>query len=134
MNSATILLVDDEEDVLWMLQKRLIAEGYSVMTARDGQAAIRQIKRCRPDLIILDEVMPGMTGGEVAESLKTNDDYQDIPIIFLTALLSKEEEYEKNNRVAKNITFAKPVDTQKLLKQMKALLSDAYISTGCSSS
>lgn len=130
MNNETILLVDDEEDVLWMLQKRLVAEGYLVVTACDGKAAIQQIKRCRPDLIIIDEVMPGMTGGEVAQLLRTKDEYQDIPIIFLTALLSKEEEYEKNNMVAENITFAKPVNTQKLLQQIKMLLSDTHASVG----
>ena len=68
-----ILVVDDEKDVLFMLEKRLTAEGYSVITATNGNDALALAKLHLPDLIILDIVMLGMEGGEVAEKLKEDN-------------------------------------------------------------
>ena len=127
MAKKKILIVDDEKDILLMLEKRLTAEGYSVLTADNGKDAITIAKSKSPDLIILDVLMPGMDGGEVAERLKDNSRTQNIPVIFLTALFTRKEEYEKKHIVADNITFAKPFDPEELLDEIKMLLETAAV-------
>ena len=127
MAKKKILIVDDEKDILLMLKKRLTAGGYSVLTADNGKDAITIAKSKSPDLIILDVLMPGMDGGEVAKKLKDNFRTQNIPIIFLTALFTREEEYEKDHMVADNITFAKPFDPEELLDEIKMLVETVAI-------
>jgi len=117
-----ILVVDDEKDVLLMLEKRLTAEGYSVITTTKSTNAIALAKSQHPDIIILDIVMPGMDGGEVAAKLREHPLTRSIPVIFLTALLSKTEEYHENRMIGSNITFAKPFDTEELLARINGLL------------
>jgi CheY-like chemotaxis protein len=119
---SKILVVDDEKDILLMLTKRLVANGYIVITADNGHDAIALAKSKSPDLIILDVLMPDMDGGEVAERLRNDPKTQNIPVIFLTALLAKNEDYKERHATARNITFAKPVDTEELLSQIKKLL------------
>ena len=123
-----ILVVDDEEDMLLMLEKRLTAEGYSVITTTNGTNAIALAKSQHPDIIILDVLMPGMDGGEVAAKLKEHPLTRNIPVIFLTALLTKTEEYQENRTIGSNITFAKPLDTEELLTQIKGLLCNVTTS------
>ena len=122
MNEKKILIVDDEKDILLVLGKRLTAEGYTVITVDNGYDAVTLAKSKSPDLILLDILMPGMEGGEVAEKLKDCPETKNIPVIFLTALLSKAEEYKGNHLVAGNITLAKPIDAEELLTQIKKKL------------
>ena len=123
-----ILIVDDEKDVLLMLEKRLTAEGYSVITTTKSTNAIALAKSQLPDIIILDIVMPGMDGGEVAAKLREDPLTRSIPVIFLTALLSKTEEYQENRMIGSNITFAKPFDTEELLARINGLLCNVTTS------
>ena len=124
MNKKKILIVDDEKDVLKVLERGLIAEGYSVMTTNNGNDAIILAKSEFPDLVILDILMPNMEGTEVAEILKEDIKTKDIPVIFLTCLLEKKEEERKGHVVGGNIFFAKPYDMEKLLTAIEELLSD----------
>jgi CheY-like chemotaxis protein len=119
---SKILVVDDEKDVLLMLTKRLVANGYIVITADNGYDAITLAKSKSPDLIILDLLMPDMDGGEVAGKLRNDPKTQNIPVIFLTALLAKSEDCKERHTIARNITFAKPVDTAELLAEIEKLL------------
>ena len=105
-----------------MLEKRLSSEGYSVVTVDNGFDVLALAKAQPPDLIILDLVMPSMEGGEIAAKIKGDIRTRNVPIIFLTALLSKDEEYKENHIIAGNITFAKPIDTEGLLSQIRKLL------------
>ncbi|MDD5064385.1 MAG: response regulator [Phycisphaerae bacterium] len=123
-----ILVVDDEKDMLLVLEKRLIAEGYSVITTTKGRNAVSLAKSHHPDLVILDVVMPGMDGGEVAEKLKEHPLTRSIPVIFLTALLTKTEEFRGDHTISNNITFAKPVNIAELLARIKELLCSAATS------
>ena len=123
-----ILAVDDEKDVLLMLEKRLTAEGYSVITTTNGKNAIALAKSQHPDLIVLDIVMPGMDGAQVAAKLKEHPLTRSIPVIFLTALLTKKEEHIENHTIGSNITFVKPFDTEELLAQINELLCNATTS------
>ncbi len=122
-----VLIVDDEKDTLLILGKRLTAGGYSVIAATNGKDAIALAKSQHPDIIILDIMMPGMEGGEVAAKLKEHPLTRSIPVILLTALLSKTEEEEYGSVVGGNITLAKPLDAEKLLDQMEKLLGGAAV-------
>jgi CheY-like chemotaxis protein len=122
-----VLIVDDEQDFLQVLGKRLTASGYSVITATNGRDAIFLAQSQRPDIIILDILMPQMDGGEVMAELKEHSTTRNIPVIFLTALFSKAEEEKYGSIVSGNITLAKPLDAEKLLEQMKKLLDDTTI-------
>lgn len=83
---ASILVVDDDPEIVSMLTTRLTARGYSVSTASDGHRAIELAKRERPDVILLDVMMPGKSGWEVARSLKQDPITQSIKIVMVTAI------------------------------------------------
>jgi DNA-binding response OmpR family regulator len=116
-----VLVVDDEEDFLSMLGKRLTAEGYSVITATNGTDAIGLALLQHPDIIILDVLMPELEGEEVAAKLKGYSRTKSIPVIFITALPSATKEKKYKSKAGGNIIFSKPLDTEKLLEQIKKL-------------
>ena len=120
-----ILIVDDDGDVLQMLGKRLTASGYSVITANNGEDAIGLALLQRPDIIILDVLMPDMEGEEVAAKLKEYSRTKNVPVIFITALFSKTEGEKYSSKAAGKIVFVKPLDADKLLEQIKKLLCSA---------
>ena len=122
MDKKKILIVDDEPDALFILEKELTARGYSLLTANNGKDAITLARSEHPDLIILDVAMPGMDGGEVAERLQEGILTKDIPIIFLTALFPKRKEEEQGRIVAGHVFIAKPYDIEELVAQMEKLI------------
>jgi DNA-binding response OmpR family regulator len=81
-----ILIVDDQPDNVFILQDRLQREGYSILTAYDGPGCIEKAEEGLPDLILLDVMMPGMSGFDVCEKLVKNEKTTNIPIILVTAL------------------------------------------------
>jgi DNA-binding response OmpR family regulator len=123
MDRKKILVVDDENDILLMLDKRLTAEGYSVITATNGVDAVALAKTKNPDLVILDIIMPDIEGGQVAEWLKSHFETRNIPVIFLTGLVSKTEEGRYGPTIGGNVIFAKPFEAKELLAQIKRILS-----------
>ena len=114
-----VLIVDDEEDVLNVLTKRLSSEGYHVIKAVNGEEAIMKAKKEIPDLILLDVVMPGMDGGEVQHVLSEDDATKNIPILFLTCLLSKEDEKREGHISGNNFFIAKPYKPDELLNMVR---------------
>jgi len=86
MYNATILLVDDNTTNLNILLDYLHAQAYKVLIAPNGEQALHQLQHTRPDLILLDVMMPGIDGFETCRRLKANDAVKDIPVIFMTAL------------------------------------------------
>ncbi|RAP32532.1 two-component system response regulator [Candidatus Marinamargulisbacteria bacterium SCGC AG-439-L15] len=98
LSNRTVLIVDDETALLDMLEILLTPKGYTVVTAQDGVEALDVVKTCRPDAIILDVMMPRMSGYMVASLLKKSPEYEHIPIILLTATA----------QIAGNITLATP--------------------------
>ena len=122
MDKKKILIVDDEEHILIMLQNRLDNAGYAVVKATNGKDAINLAKKEIPALIICDVVMPDVDGGDVASALADDPTTKNIPIIFLTAIIKKEEEKEK--RLALGVRFiAKPFDSKELLREVDKLIS-----------
>jgi CheY-like chemotaxis protein len=122
MDKKTILVVDDEKDVLSVLERRLTVAGYTVITADNGNDAIILAKSKRPDLIILDIIMPGMDGGEVAGRLREIPQTKDIPVVYLTCLFTKKEVDEEGHVVAGNVFVAKPYKIDELLKEIRKLV------------
>lgn len=120
--SKNILIVDDEPDIVKVLALRLIDSGFEVQIAYSGQDALKRISQNLPDLIVLDIMMPEMSGAELAEKLSDDKKTAQIPIIFLTALQSKEEEQKQGTIIGKNIILAKPYDINHLIAEIHARL------------
>ena len=116
MRRKKILIVDDEKDVLDVLEKRLSHAGYEVIKAENGKDALAMAKSQRPDLILLDIVMPEIDGAQTADILKSDPATKDIPIVFLTCLVTKEEEQSSDNVIAGRHFIAKPYNPKELLE------------------
>ena len=89
-NSDVVLVVDDVPDNLSVLHDALDESGYSVLVATNGEAALQRAAQALPDIVLLDAMMPGMDGFEVARRLKANPATAHIPIIFMTGLTETE--------------------------------------------
>jgi len=123
-SSPTILVVDDEDDLLSLLEYNLDQEGFEVVLARDGVEAIEQARTHEPALIILDVMMPKMDGIEVCEKLRTDAHLRTIPIMMLTARTEEEDKVEGLD-VGADIYLGKPVSVSVIVSQAKALLRSA---------
>lgn len=119
-----ILLVDDEDDILDLLQYNLEHEDYRTVLAHDGLEALRVAEDERPDLIVLDVMMPRMDGIEACRRLRRNAFLRNIPILMLTAR-TEEEDQIKGLDVGADIYLSKPVSVPVLLSQLRALLRGA---------
>jgi len=120
--SKKILIVDDDPDLLLVLGGRLEASGYEARKASDGDAALKQIKADPPDLILLDIMMPGMEGSVLAQTLKENPRWKEIPIVFMTGLRESGEQKQAGAQVGLNIIFSKPFEFSELLETIRALI------------
>jgi len=123
-SGPTILVVDDEEDLLSLLEYNLEQEGFEVVLARDGVEAIEQTRAHEPALIILDVMMPKMDGIEVCEKLRTDAHLRTIPIMMLTARTEEDDKVEGLD-VGADIYLGKPVSVSVIVSQAKALLRSA---------
>jgi two-component system OmpR family response regulator len=120
MNTKRILVVDDESSVTRHLKLNLESGGgYEVLGENHATNALSAARNFRPDLILLDVMMPDMDGGEVAARLRADPLLRDTPVIFLTAIVSNEET-DGHEIVSGAETFlAKPVDIGELRKTME---------------
>lgn len=119
-----ILIIDDEPDLVKGLQVILKAHGYKVLAAFDGVIGLQLAHREKPDLIILDVMMPGMDGYKVCENLKNSSVTWEIPIIFLTAKDQPQHEklaYEKGA----SYYIKKPFESAELLKKISEILGSS---------
>jgi PAS domain S-box-containing protein len=114
-----ILVVDDDAHIRRFLHQELEGEGYSISEANDGIEALKRVKERRPDLILLDVMMPGINGFDVAAVLKSDPVTMDIPIIILSII----EDLERGYRVGVDRYLTKPVDTDALLGEIGALIA-----------
>ena len=115
-----ILIADDEPDILEIIHYNLKHEGYEVYTAKDGDDALTKAKQIKPDLIILDIMMPKKTGVEVCAILRTQPAFKDTLIIFLTAL-SDESSQIKGLDTGADDYINKPISTKVLISRVNAL-------------
>jgi DNA-binding response OmpR family regulator len=119
MNRIKVLLIDDEEEFCKALKLGLeLTKEFDVLTATTGTAGLDLARKTKPDVILLDIVMPDVTGTEVAERLREEGATRHIPIMFLTALLRKDEEQKVDRSPGEYRIVAKPVDLDYLVAQI----------------
>lgn len=115
-----ILIVDDERDFCRMVKFNLErTKQYEVLFATAGKSGIEIARSKKPDLILLDIRMPGKSGGEIAEELLDDPLTSTIPIIFLTALVKKDEVAKQSGYISGRPFIAKPVTAQDLIKRIE---------------
>ena len=119
-----ILIVEDESSLAETLKLRFEATGYRVDIAGDGQEAMQKVRDDKPNLILLDIMLPKIDGYKVCRILKFDEKYRNIPIIMLTAK-AQEEDRELGFSVGANAYIVKPFDTQELMQKIKELLGEA---------
>lgn len=115
-----VLIADDEPDILEILKYNLSNEGYEVITAKDGDEALEKARRTRPDLVVLDVMMPKKTGVEVCQWLRAQPAFKETLIIFLTAL-NDEGTQVKGLETGADDYISKPVSPRVLLSRINAL-------------
>ncbi len=120
-----ILIADDEPDILEILSYNLTKEGYEVVTAKDGDEAIEKANRFKPQLIILDMMMPKKTGVQVCQILRAQDAFKDTLIMFLTAL-NDETTQVRGLETGADDYVSKPVSPRVFLSRVNALLRRIY--------
>lgn len=121
---ATILAVDDSSTNIILLQGILESEGYTIITALNGKEALQEIKKCKPDLILLDLMMPFIDGYKFMEKMKGDEDAADIPIIVISSKTS-EEDVENALKMGATDYIKKPVDIHKLIDKVDYVLEQS---------
>lgn len=115
-----ILIVDDEEDFIELLQYKLAGHGYEMIVANDGVHALSQARTLKPNLILLDILLPDMDGLSVCEILRRQPGTKKIPIIFMSALTS--DVTRRTATMQAEDFFTKPLDLNRLEKRIGELL------------
>ena len=120
-NCATILVADDNEANLELLSDILVGEGYKVICAEDGDQALKEMNNRKIDLALLDVMMPGKTGYDVCQSIKSRPETRFIPVVLVTGLTSVDERI-RGIRSGADDFLGKPVNSQELLARTRSLL------------
>jgi two-component system alkaline phosphatase synthesis response regulator PhoP len=118
---VTILIIDDEEDIRELLSYNLKKEGYSVVTAENGEKGLSAMRELKPELILLDVMMPGMDGIEVCESIRQTDGFSHTLVCFLTA---RGEDYSQiaGLDAGADDYVSKPIKPKVLISRINAML------------
>lgn len=119
-STATVLIVEDEEAILMLLRYNLENEGFKVITASDGEEALTKVKEARPDIVVLDWMLPSISGVDVCKTLRRNMETKNIPIIMLSA------RGEENDRVqgldsGADDYLTKPFSPSELVARIRAV-------------
>jgi len=121
---ATVLVVDDDPAIREFVSDILELEGYEVRLAEDGFAALAQIATDRPDCVLLDVMMPGMSGHEVLAAIRTADGGPQLPVIVLTAAADEAQSWQAWSGGV-DYVLAKPFDAEQLLRFLAYLFASA---------
>ena len=118
-----IFLVDDDIDLSLLTKKVFVKEGYDVLTFNEASKAIEEAGKQRPDLILMDVMLPGMDGAEAIRMLKRDPALNSIPVIFLTGLVSTAEKSEQGEGIhidgVSYKTVGKPYEVDELIEIVK---------------
>ena len=117
-----VLLVDDELSTQKMVGRRLEASGYQVLLAGSGRLALELARDQSPDVIVMDIMMPDMSGDDAAFRLKNDERTARIPIIFLTCLVQPNEASESNFKAGENMILPKPMDSGQLISTIEKVV------------
>lgn len=124
-----VLIVDDEPSIVVPIQFLMEQQGYNVIIAENGENALDVIFKYKPDLILLDIMLPGIDGYEVCEILRLNPLYRDIKIIFLTAK-GREVEIAKGLALGADAYITKPFSNAEIVAKVKELLESSHEKAG----
>ena len=122
MSRARILIAEDQPEGLELLEAYLDAADYDIETAVDGEDTLKKVQSFRPDLILLDVMMPRISGFEVCKRLKANADTRGIVILMITAL-DQHHDIDRAVEVGTNDFLTKPINKTELLLRIKAALA-----------
>ncbi len=125
-----ILIVDDDVKIMTLIEFALKSTGYQTITATDGERGLLLAREKKPDLILLDAIMPGMNGYTVCETLKHDQATRDIPVIMLTAL-DTGDDFEKALQKGADWYVTKPFDREHLLQKIAYLLEQKRGNPSC---
>ena len=117
-----ILIVEDEADIQALVHRVLTANGFEVFKASNGEEGLIKATTLKPDLVVLDLMMPGMSGLEVCKLLKMRPDTKDIPIIILSAL-NREVDREYAKEAGANLYMTKPFRVEELLVAIDGVMN-----------
>jgi DNA-binding response OmpR family regulator len=123
MKKKKILLIEDEKDMVYAMTMRLKAAGCEVITAYDGREGLKKAKKEKPDLIILDLMLPKMDGYKVCGLFKSDKRYNKIPIVIFTAR-AQQADIKMSKEMGADAYITKPFNTKILLSKIKELLKD----------
>ncbi len=118
---AKVIVIDDEEDVVFLMKRILEKAGYTVISANDGEEGLKKIKEEKPDLVILDLMMPGIDGYEVLQRIRADPEISRIPVIIVS-VKGNEEDIVKGINLGANDYFTKPFNEKILLTKIKSIL------------
>lgn len=121
MAKGKILVVDDEVYIVHILDFSLGVEGYDVMTALDGEQALAKVAQEKPDLIVLDIMMPKLDGYETCKALKSDPETRDIPVILLSAK-GRNVDQKVGFEVGADDYITKPFSPRKLVERINSIL------------
>ena len=121
MDEATVLIVEDDEDILQLLSYNLVKDGYRVLCAESGEAALEMVAKSLPDLVLLDLMLPGIDGLAVCRTFKQKEPATGIPVIMLTAR-GEEADIVKGLNLGADDYVTKPFSPKVLLARIKAVL------------
>ncbi|MDD5347947.1 MAG: response regulator [Candidatus Omnitrophica bacterium] len=112
----TVMVIDDEPDFCFFLKQNLEAAGdFGVVTISDAVRAVSQIRSVKPDIVLLDVMMPGVSGPDIAQELKNDVQTKNIPVVFLTAIVEEEQVKQKQNLIGGWLYISKPVKIDELV-------------------
>ncbi len=117
-----IMVVDDESDLRQLVGWFFKGKDYEVIEAEDGAQALKLVKEKKPDLILLDIMMPGMDGWEVSRRIKEDESLRDVPISMLSVLSAPEEVNKSLEYSHADVHISKPIDFYTLNKAVKRLI------------
>jgi DNA-binding response OmpR family regulator len=116
-----ILIADDEPNIVTALEFLLRRRGHEVLVARNGEEALGLVDECRPDLVLLDVMMPVRSGYEVCQRMRAHPEWRHIKIVMLSAK-GRETEVSKGMSVGADLYVTKPFSTRELMAKIVALL------------
>ena len=117
-----VLLVDDDEDFIETVKFYLTHSGYLVSVANNGEEVFAKLKISKPDIVLLDLMLPGMSGIEICKKLKSNSDLLSIPVIMVTAKGARED-IKYSIKVGANGYIPKPFSLPRLVERIEEVLS-----------
>ncbi|MFY8087994.1 MAG: response regulator transcription factor [Rubrivivax sp.] len=122
MNTKTVLIADDEPNILVSLEFLMKREGWQVSVARDGNEALAAIQKQRPDLVLLDVMMPGRSGFDVCQSVRADESLSGVKILMLTAK-GRDTDVAQGLGVGADAYMTKPFSTKDLAAKVREMLS-----------